>query len=805
MTNESDSEKLPRRSVLAAFPLPLVALILALSVAGWIVAGNVHDASLSVARAAALSDDPELDRVVEHLGSLQAVSWYLLVGQLLIAGIVAWTIRQSTRRTQVLIAKEAEQSQERSERETERSQALLDRLSIATQAAGIYCWEFDWVAGTITWDASRLPASDVAAASRRHFGAELGSDLFKWVHPDDQHCGAKAMLDSLARGEDHVSFRYRLVLPNGAIRHVQAYARTYSDAAGKPLRSLGVSWDVTAEVEAAAEAARNAANERAMLDRLSVATQAAGLKCWEFDYRQDKVVWLDQGFAQQETTPEAIAAAGKAMLDQILPQDGNTTRIKTEEALTQRRPILSSRARSRDADGSLHHILMYQRLFYDEQGQPARSLGAMLDVTESYQRQAELEALSIRFGIATRAANAGVWEFNCRTDEVWWNDTMYLIYRLSPETFRPTLHNVIEMIHRDDLPLAQSAWAQAMEQSGQLRVQFRVVRADGTVVHLEQVAAVVNDTESGNRRLVGITLNITERVEAEQRERMLQKQLREASHQSGMAEVATGVLHNVGNVLNSLGIAHSTAQTRLKNYQIERVSDVAGMLEEKLGDLPTFLTQDDRGKRLPKYLSALGAKLKGESAAVQREFDAISGHIQYLRQIVQAQQSFARIGGAQDEVDVRELLETALTLKSSELKGIEVVRDFGDLPTIHTDRYKLLQVIVNFVANACDAITANKNGPARLFIRVHTADGQLEIAVEDSGIGIQPELLSRVWEFGFTTKAHGHGFGLHSAALAAQQLGGSVDVQSQGAGTGARFSVTIPISARAEAEREAAA
>ncbi|MGH8232524.1 MAG: PAS domain-containing protein, partial [Steroidobacteraceae bacterium] len=585
MSNESNSEKSPARSALAAIPLPLVALIMALSVAGWIVAGNVHDASLAVARAAALRDDPELDRVVEHLGSLQAVSWYLLVGQLLIAGFVALTIRRSTRRTQVLIAKEAEQSQERSAREAERSQALLDRLSIATQAAGIYCWEFNWVAGTITWDASRLPASDVAAASRRHFGAELGSDLFKWVHPDDQHCGSKAMLDSLARGEDHVSFRYRLVLPNGAIRHVQAYARSYSDEAGKPLRSLGVSWDVTAEVEAAAEAARNAANERAMLERLSVATQAAGLKCWEFDYRQDKVVWLDQGFGQQqETTPEGIAAAGKAMLDQILPEDGNTTRRRTEEALSQRRPILSSRARRKDADGTLHHILMYQRLFYDEQDQPARTLGAMLDITESYQRQAELEALSIRFAIATRAANAGVLEFNCRTSEVWWNDTMYLIYRLSPDTFRPTLDNAIEMIHRDDLPLAQAAWTQAMEQSDQLRVQFRVLRADGTVVHVEQVAAVVTDAESGDRRLVGITLNITERVEAEQRERLLQKQLREASHQSGMAEVATGVLHNVGNVLNSLGIAHSTAQTRLKNYQIDRVSDVAAMLEEKLGD-----------------------------------------------------------------------------------------------------------------------------------------------------------------------------------------------------------------------------
>ena len=316
--------------------------------------------------------------------------------------MLAWIIRRSARRAQARCAREAEQSQ-----------ALLDRLSIATQAAGIYCWELDWKTYAITWDESRLPASEAAAASKRHFGAELGSDLFKWVHPDDKHAGGKAMSESFARGEDHVSFRYRLVLPDGSIRHVQAFARTYCDAAGKPQRSLGVSWDVTAEVEAAEQAARNAANERAMLERLSVASQAAGLRCWEYDFKQHKVVWLDLGHGQEPGTSEDIEAAGRAMFDQILPEDLEAGRARIQ-ALAQHKPMVSSRSRRRDADGSLHHIQMYQRLFYDEKGERARALGTMLDITESFQRQAELEALSMRFGIATRAANAGVWEYRVR-------------------------------------------------------------------------------------------------------------------------------------------------------------------------------------------------------------------------------------------------------------------------------------------------------------------------------------------------------------------------------------------------------
>jgi len=762
--------------------LPLLALILALSIAARLfIARQLHGADLAIARAAALHADPVLQQLAQRLGSLQAGSWYLIAGQLLLLGLLAWMYLQSGRRARARIVRQAAQSQ-----------ALLERLSIATQAAGVYCWELDWKTYAITWDESRLPASEASAASKRHFGAELGSDLFKWVHPEDQHAGSKAISESLARGEDHVSFRYRIVLPDGAIRHVQAFARTYSDASGKPLRSLGVSWDVTAEVEAAATVERNAANERAMHDRLSLATLAAGLKCWEFDFVQNKVVWLEQGLESPPTTPEAIAAAGKVMFDQIMAEDDDTAQVRTIQAVARRQPILSSRARRRDADGTLYHVQMYQRLFYGEHGEPVRSLGAMLDITESYQRQVELEELSIRFSIATRAANAGVWEYRVGCEQLWWSETMFGIYGYTPLSFQPTLAAVLAMIHPDDLPVAHAAWDQALGRTGQLQVQFRIIRLDGSIAHVDSVAAVVTDPDTLERRLVGIMLDISQRVEAEQRERVLQRQLRETSHQAGMAEVATGVLHNVGNALNSLGIAHATAQARVKDYQIDRVARVAAMLRANRANLADFVTNDDRGKQIPDYLSALGARLLSDAQAVQSEFDAISGHIHYLRHIVQAQQSYATIGSVQDLIDVSDLLDTALTLKSHELKGAEVRRDIGELPPVRADRYKLLQIIVNFIANACDAMAASRPRPARLTIHVHAVLDQLEVTIEDSGVGIAPELLSRVWEYGFTTKKNGHGFGLHSAAVAAQQLGGSVRAQSNGVGHGARFSVSIP-------------
>src|SRR5215831_10345812 len=99
--------------------------------------------------------------------------WLLIGTQFLIAGVGAWMLLRETQRAQALDQQAARKSEK-----------LRERLSIATQAAGIYCWELDWSTYTITWDASRLPHDEVAAASRRHFGAELGSDLFKYVHPE---------------------------------------------------------------------------------------------------------------------------------------------------------------------------------------------------------------------------------------------------------------------------------------------------------------------------------------------------------------------------------------------------------------------------------------------------------------------------------------------------------------------------------------------------------------------------------------------------------------------------------------------
>ncbi|HEY6926743.1 MAG TPA: PAS domain-containing protein [Steroidobacteraceae bacterium] len=707
---------------------------------------------------------------------MQTAIWILLALPGLLAGCGAWLQLKSRL------------SQASPENEAHRSQALLEQLTTATQAAGIYCWELDWETSTVSLDVNSLPT---AGAPGPTFDAELTNDLHRWVDPMNQHAARDAILQALALGERQCSFSYQLMLADQSVRHIEVCVDSEADRDGKLRRSIGVSRDVTGEIDAAERAARDASMQRELLERLSLATHAAGLQCFEFDFRSRKMMCIDYRHGDDDS-PEEAWKPGEARIASVFPEDFEDIREASMAAIARHDRIMSIRYRSRDPDGSVRYIQSYHHFFYDQDGNATRALGANIDITESHLRQIELEALSVRFAIATRAAHAGVWEWRESTEELWWNDTMYEIHGLPVNSPLPSREGLIAMIHPDDRLTAQSMRDSAMSGADQMKSQFRVIRPDGEIVHVKSVAVWSMDTTSSERRLVGITLDISKRIAAEQRERQLQKQLLDASHQAGMAEVATGVLHNVGNVLNSLGVSCATARARLRGSHFDRLERVAAMLEANQHTLEEFFASDPRGQHFPLYLAALGERLREDVNDLGNEFDAIDAHFQYLRKIVHAQQSFARGSEAEEAVSLVELVEMALELTDRELGNAQIVRDIPDLPEIWTNRYKLLQIIVTFIDNATDAIAESEPERRRLAVRARLTGPWFEIAVEDSGVGMPPDRLELLWQLGFTTKAHGHGFGLHSAAIAAQQLGGSVAASSPGPGQGARFSVRIP-------------
>jgi len=282
----------------------------------------------------------------------------------------------------------------------------------------------------------------------------------------------------------------------------------------------------------------------------------------------------------------------------------------------------------------------------------------------------------------------------------------------------------------------------------------------------------------------------------------LHKRIVELSRKAGMAEVATGVLHNIGNVLNSVNVSTTLAIDRLRQSKLPNVVRVAALLEEGSTSLEDFLKHDPRGLQLPEYLATLAQVLTEDQIFVLKELDVLRRHIDHIKDIVAMQQNYARVAGVVETVQVSELIEDAIRFNAGALTrhGVEVRKEYGDIPAITVEKPKVLQILINLIRNAKYALDDSHRPDKVLTFRVTLGwAGRVQIHVVDNGIGIPPENLTRIFGHGFTTRKDGHGFGLHSGALAAQDLGGSLVGHSDGLGKGAVFTLELPLHPRKEA------
>ena len=295
-------------------------------------------------------------------------------------------------------------------------------------------------------------------------------------------------------------------------------------------------------------------------------------------------------------------------------------------------------------------------------------------------------------------------------------------------------------------------------------------------------------------------------------DRMMEKlarsraQLAETARAAGMSEIATGVLHNVGNVLNSVNVsANLVARSagRLNTGDLERMTEI---LEEHREDLGAFVVSDPRGRHLLPFLGELTRSLGEQKGAILAELASLSQGVEHVIDLVRSQQAFAGRAGLLEPASLAKELDSALNISlqaNGGDAGIEVVREYEDVGAIPVDRHRLMEILVNLIQNAKQAMDEADGSDRRLVLRVLRQDGEtVRLEVEDSGVGIEEENLTRIFNHGFTTKADGHGFGLHASANAATEIGGQLHARSPGAGRGAVFSLDLP--ARAEPVPEAA-
>lgn len=289
--------------------------------------------------------------------------------------------------------------------------------------------------------------------------------------------------------------------------------------------------------------------------------------------------------------------------------------------------------------------------------------------------------------------------------------------------------------------------------------------------------------------------DVSLRRRAERELETLHSQLMIASRQAGMAEVATGVLHNVGNVLTSVNLIVHDVQDRLKVSRISHLHRVVEILQREQAHIGRFLTEDATGRQVPEFLAKLDQHLAEENRQLLADVDGLVRHFEHIREIIVTQQGSAQMFGVVEVLAPAQLIDDALRLnaESRERHGIVLERSTTTTSQVKADRHRVLQILVNLMRNAKDALLARKPSERRIHVRVSSVGpDQVAISIEDNGGGIAPENLTRIFQHGYTTKPTGHGFGLHSSVLAARDMGGDLTATSAGPGRGATFTLTLP-------------
>jgi PAS domain S-box-containing protein len=446
----------------------------------------------------------------------------------------------------------------------------------------------------------------------------------------------------------------------------------------------------------------------------------------------------------------------------------------------------SDRWRMRHRNGDWRWMLCRSVIIHDPDGGPHRAVSVYTDITDQVRAEERYRALANGIPDAIlRIRNDG------------------LVLDQKPGA------TPLDLIGDDAIGQRLLEWSKDRAWAEKTLAAVGTVSRMGEVVVFEHgdgdagLCVEIRVVKSGEDEAVCIARDITERKQAERRlidslDRLsrAQRQLIETSHRAGMAEVASSVLHNVGNVLNSVNVSAGAAREIVETSHAGGLAKAVKLLRDHQTDLGHFLTADPKGMKVLDFLERLAAVLREEGTRVRGELESLQKNIDHIKVIVSMQQSHARShSGVTERFAPADVVEDAIKLVGTwGSGGIELVRELAELPEVDADRHKLLQILTNLLSNARQALTDSPRKTVTVRLAPRDRD-RFSIEVEDSGAGITEENRKKIFQHGFTTRKEGHGFGLHSSALAARSMGGSVAAFSDGPGHGARFVVELPVNA----------
>ncbi|HYM36748.1 MAG TPA: PAS domain-containing protein, partial [Steroidobacteraceae bacterium] len=421
------------------------------------------------------------------------------------------------------------------------NQQLVARLNVATQAAGITPWEFDLKSNSFSWVGERPEVLGLKEVSPADYLAAYSAIVL----PEDRHILVDAPAEAVAKGAEMCGYRYRAKGIDGSIHHLQSYARVMRSTHGRPYRLVGVTWDITQEVEATAALETQAQKERALTERLSVATQSAGISSWEIDMLAKKFLWIENPLQATSGSRDTSNSLDK-FSERTHPDDRYAFRDATRVAAKEGRDIISYRYRYYREDGSLAHIQSHAKLYYNEQRRVVRTLGVSWDISkeveaaEELQQRAEQERRLIeRLNIATSAANIASWEIDLVAQRFLWLENP-IRSQLRGNDNQLSLKEFAKFVLPEDRQKMPDAIREAVKNgSDRIGFRYRAYDADGRIIHLQSFSRLVVNEKGRPLRLLGVSWDVTPEVESAEKLRDAQLRFERAINgtQDGLWEL----------------------------------------------------------------------------------------------------------------------------------------------------------------------------------------------------------------------------------------------------------------------------
>lgn len=432
---------------------------------------------------------------------------------------------------------------------------------------------------------------------------------------------------------------------------------------------------------------------------------------------------------------------------------------------------------------------------YNESDQERYLLERSLEISSR-----EMTELNQKLETAQQIARLGYWYHNRVTKKNIWSKELYSMFGLHADQPAPNLEKILELTHEQDRPqlkeCIEAAFSKGLSYELEIRLQgLNEKKEEYRWYHM--IVKPLNTSALSVDQLAGVMMDITGRKKIEEELEILHQQLVTSARRAGMADVATSILHNVGNVLNSANVSVELILEYINDPYFSKLFSVNKMIVENSNNLSDYFTNDPKGKLLPQYLMDLNCYFENSHKNILKEIEDLDTHMNHIREITAMQKSLSGVSDTIEKIYIPEIIDSAIKMCGHGPKPnkILIYKKLDGSHYTQSDRIKLLQIMVNLVQNAKDALLASNIKEKIISISTkNVRSNEIELTVSDNGAGIPQENLTKIFSLGFTTKPHGHGFGLHSSAIVAKELGGSLIASSNGLMQGAVFTLTLPLS-----------